>query len=53
MDTINGGTATLGPFTGLPWFVHLIHSIPGAKIPFDRAKAWGRKTIRERVTVSG
>jgi hypothetical protein len=52
VDTINGGTATLGPFTGVPWFIHLVHAIPFAGRPLEKANAWGRKTIRERVAVS-
>jgi hypothetical protein len=52
VDIINGGTATLGPLTGVPWFIHLVHAIPFAGRPLERANEWGRKTIRERVTVS-
>lgn len=52
VDTINGGTATLGPLTGVPWLIHLVHAIPFVGRPLKRANAWGRKTIRERVAVS-
>lgn len=51
VDTINGGTATIGPFTGVPWLIHLVHALPLAGRPLERANEWGRKTIRERVAV--
>lgn len=52
VDIINGGTATLGPFTGVPWLIHLVHAIPFAGRPLEKSCAWARKTIRERVAVS-
>lgn len=51
VDTINGGTASIGPFTGVPWFVHLIHALPLIGRPFEKACIWGRNTIRERAVV--
>ncbi|KAH8594231.1 putative benzoate 4-monooxygenase cytochrome P450 [Bisporella sp. PMI_857] len=53
VDTINGGMQTLGPFSGIPWFIHLVHALPFVGRPMERSKEWGRQTIRERAAVMG
>lgn len=50
LDTVKDGTFIMGTVTAIPWFIHLISSLPFVADGVAKYKDWAARSIRQRLS---